>query len=309
MALSLSATTTTTTVAIVSVILLLILPTSYCSEFIPDYDLDVIEFALNLEYLETEFFLSGALGRGLDSIAPSLAAGGPRPIGGRQAKLDPFLKDVILQFGLQEVGHLRAIKSIVKGFPRPLLNISAGVFAEAMNTVFGRRLVPPFNPYDNGLNFLIASYVIPYVGLTGYVGANPNLQSATAKRLVAGLLGVEAGQDAVIRTLLYSRVQEKVYPYGITVAEFTDRISKLRDRLARDGLNDEGLIVPQAEGAEGKISGNVLSADQNSLSYARTPAEILRIVYGTGDEHVPGGFYPRGADGRIAKSYLRIHGA
>lgn len=38
-------------------------------------------------------------------------------------------------------------------------------------------------------------------------------------------------------------------------------------------------------------------------SYARTPAEILRTVYG-GNESVPGGFFPQGANGNIAKRYL-----
>ncbi|KHN10650.1 Desiccation-related protein PCC13-62 [Glycine soja] len=31
-------------------------------------------------------------------------------------------------------------------------------------------------------NYQLASYVIPYVGLTGYVGANPLLQNATSKK-------------------------------------------------------------------------------------------------------------------------------
>lgn len=33
-------------------------------------------------------------------------------------------------------------------------------------------------------------------------------------------------------------------------------------------------------------------------SYARTPAEILRTVYG-GNESVPGGFFPQGANGNV----------
>ncbi|XP_061352767.1 ferritin-like catalase Nec2 [Gastrolobium bilobum] len=274
------------------------------SEAIPESDVDLLEFPLNLEYLEAEFFLFGSLGHGLDVVAPHLAEGGPPPIGARLANLDILVKDVILQFGLQEVGHLRAIKSTVRGFPRPLLDLSTASFAKVMDSAFGRPLHPPFDPYANEINFLLASYVIPYVGLTGYVGANPLLQTATAKKLVAGLLGVESGQDAVIRALLYERRSLKVLPYGISVAEFTNRISALRDRLGNTGLKDEGLVVPRGQGAEGRVSGNILSADRDSLSYPRTPQEILRIIYGTGDEHVPGGFHPHGASGRIARSYL-----
>lgn len=89
------------------------------------------------------------------------------------------------------------------------------------------------------------------------------------------------------------------------MAEFTDRISELRNKLGKAGLKDEGLVVPKQLGAEGIVSGNVLAGDNNSLAYARTPKEILRIVYGTGDEHSPGGFFPHGANGRIARSYLQ----
>ncbi|RYR12602.1 hypothetical protein Ahy_B04g070067 isoform H [Arachis hypogaea] len=238
---------------------------------IPKSDADLIEVALNLEYLEAEFFLYGAEGYGLDVVNPNLTEGGPSPIGGKIADLSPLIKDIIFQFGLQEVGHLRAIKSTVRGFSRPLLNISSAIFGQIINNAFGKRLEPPFDPYANDINYLIASYVIPYVGLNGYVGANPLLQSATAKA---------------------------------SVTEFTNRISNLRNKLGREGIKDEGLVVPKELGAEGEVTGNILSANDYSLSYPRTPKEILRIVYGTGDEHVPGGFYPLGANGTIAKSYL-----
>jgi Ferritin-like domain len=85
---------------------------------------------------------------------------------------------------LLHVLNCRAIKNTVKGFPRPLLDISPGNFARIINSAMNRTLNPPFDPYANGLNYLLASYLIPYVGLTGYVGANSNLQSAQAKRVM-----------------------------------------------------------------------------------------------------------------------------
>ena len=122
--------------------------------------------------------------------------------------------------------------------------------------------------------------------------------------MVAGLLGVEAGQDAVLRALLYERAKERVVPYDITVAEFTNRTAELKNRLAMCGIKDEGIIVPLSLGAENRTNNNILSANTDSLSYARTPPEILRIVYGTGSENKPGGFYPNGAGGNIARRYL-----
>ncbi|PIA44447.1 hypothetical protein AQUCO_01700208v1 [Aquilegia coerulea] len=269
-------------------------------------DMELIQFAENLEFLEAEYFLNAALGYGLDEVAPELVLGGPPPIGVMKANLDNLTEHIITEFAYQEVGHLRAIQSTVGAFPRPLLNLSSYNFATIMDEAFGYHLDPPFDPYANSLNYMLASYVIPYMGLVGYVGANPFLKGYITKRLLAGLLGVESGQDAVIRMYLYERGFEVVHPYNHTVVEFTIRISKMRNRLAMCGIKDEGLVVPPELGAENRTCSNVLSADPYSLSYARTPPEILRVVYGTGNERIPGGFFPEGGNGRIARSFLNV---
>lgn len=70
-------------------------------------DVDLIQFALNLEHLEADFFLFGALGRGLDTVDPNLTLGGSPPLGAQKANLDPLTRLIIEEFGYQEVGHLR----------------------------------------------------------------------------------------------------------------------------------------------------------------------------------------------------------
>ncbi|KAE8672101.1 glutathione S-transferase U8-like [Hibiscus syriacus] len=267
-------------------------------------DRDRVHFAMNLEFLETEWFLCGAHGIGLDAIEPEYAEGGPPPIGCKKANLDRVTRRVVEEFGYQEVGHLRAIKTTVGGIQRPLIDISSENFAKIFDEAMGYCLDPPFDPYEDSIKYLMGTYVIPYVGLNGYVGTIPCLQKFETKKLVAGLMGVESGQDATVRAWLYKKANENVEPYNITVAEFTMRISELRNKLGHCGIKDEGIIVPPELGAENRTSSNVLSADYNSLSYPRTPAEIARITYGTGDEHRPGGFFPEGANGRIAREYL-----
>ncbi|VAI91418.1 unnamed protein product [Triticum turgidum subsp. durum] len=270
------------------------------------YDIDPMQFALNLEYTEAEFFLHAAFGVGLDQIAPNLTLGGTPPVGAMKANLDEVTWRIVAEFGLQEVGHIRAIQNTVGGFARPKIDLSASNFARVMDQAFGYHLDPPFNPYIDSRNFLLACYVIPYLGINGYTGTNPIIDGYETKHLLAGLLAVEAGQDAVFRALLFERKSETVPPYkGITVAEFTDRISAARNQLGKCGVKDEGLTVPPELGAEGRICTNVLSADRDSLSYARTPEELLSILYLTGDEHVPGGFFPEGANGKIAREFLR----
>lgn len=69
------------------------------------YDKELSQVALNLEYLEAEYFLWGSVGYGLDKAAPWLVGGGPKPVGAQKANLSPYYKDIFYQLGLQEVGH------------------------------------------------------------------------------------------------------------------------------------------------------------------------------------------------------------
>jgi hypothetical protein len=71
------------------------------------HDKELIQVALNLEYLEAEYFLWAAYGSGLDKLAPNLTGGGPQPLGVQKANLGPYYTDLYEQLGLQEVGHLR----------------------------------------------------------------------------------------------------------------------------------------------------------------------------------------------------------
>lgn len=295
-----------TTLVLFGVLVAVCIPSCTAQANFTTSDYENIQVALNLEYLEAEYFLWAAYGYGLDKLAPYLPEGGPEPIGVQKANLTNATTDIVAQLGLQEIGHLIALQKALGSyyFPRVQLDLSAENWAKIIDNAFGENLNPPFNPYINSLNYLISIYTIPYVGLTGYVGTSALLQGAGAKALVAGLLGVEAGQDAIIRTILYLLRNDLVAPYNYTVAQFTDKISSLRNNLSH-AFVDEGLEVPKSEGADGLVTGNILSADNNSVAYARTGEQVLETVYGTGNASIPGGFYPKGGNGTIALSYLK----
>ncbi|KDO87303.1 hypothetical protein CISIN_1g047469mg, partial [Citrus sinensis] len=185
----------------------------------------------------------------LDCIASWLAEGGPPTTRARKASLDDLTNRTIEKLGYQEGGHL--------SFPQN--------FATTFNEAVGYELEPPFDPYVNTINYLLSSNAIPHVGLVCYVGTKPYLANYTYRRLVAELLGVESGEDAVLPTLLYERTYENVLPYNITVVEFTIYVSDLRNQVAMFGIKDKGLIVPPQLGAESRTESNTLSADAKFL--------------------------------------------
>ncbi|KAF3659894.1 putative GDP-mannose-dependent alpha-mannosyltransferase-like [Capsicum annuum] len=185
-----------------------------------------------------------------------------------------------------------AIDTVMGSIPRPLLNLTSKNIGKIFDAAFGHKPEPPFDPYKDSLSYILSCYIIPYVGMNGIL-------------LMAGLLAVDAEQDAIIRMYLYERADEIVHPYGHAVADSTSQISNLRNRLGKCGINDEGIIVPCELGAENRSKTNIISADYYSLAYSRTPEEIARIVYTTGNEHILGGIYPHGANGRIAREFLK----
>ena len=98
-------------VLLASLVLPLLFPECYSSSvFIasaaaPESDVDLLEFPLNLEYLEAEFFLFGSLGHGLDVVAPNLIEGGPPPIGVRLARLGSLVRNIIFTYAFLALSY------------------------------------------------------------------------------------------------------------------------------------------------------------------------------------------------------------
>ncbi|KAK1281911.1 hypothetical protein QJS10_CPB22g00407 [Acorus calamus] len=55
----------------------IVTPTAQQQTVLPSCDVELLQFALNFQFLEAEFFLHSSLGCGLDTVAPDLAKGGP----------------------------------------------------------------------------------------------------------------------------------------------------------------------------------------------------------------------------------------
>lgn len=246
-------------------------------------DADVLNFALNLEYLEAEFYLR-AIGLTLSAAEAGAGAGG---VAGGNAV--PFESDAIRQYANEiaadERAHVNVLRTALAGaaVPRPAINLQESFSAAAQ----AAGLIAPgetFDAFANETNFLLAAYIFEDVGVTAYRGGAPLLTDKLVLATAAGLLGAEAYHAATLRTVLYSR--------GAEARNAANAISNARDLL--DGPIDLDQGVELAGAA------NIVPTDVGGLVFGRTPAEVLRIVYLNPLAGVSsGGFFPNGLNGAI----------
>lgn len=252
----------------------------------PNIDIDVLNFALNLEYLEAEFYLWAAFGRGL-SAADS--GGGPASVGGRKVTFtDDRVRQYAEEIAMDEEAHVRALRATIialggKPVARPKIDIGAAFTAAASAASNGA--IKDFDAYANDLTFMHGAFVFEDVGVTAYNGAATLITDPKILQAAAGILAVEAYHAGEVRTYLYANKDQMAY--GLKVEQIIAAISALRGKVG--GGKDEGITK------NGKA--NIVAADENAIAYARTTAEVLRIVY-LGNVG-KGGFYPDGLNGNI----------
>ena len=249
-------------------------------------DSAILNFALNLEYLEAEFYSYAVFGSGLPS---NLTHGKGRrgPVEGGRAV--PFKSKGIKQFAAEiakdEYEHVRFLRGALGGaaVARPEINIKSSFSAAA--TAAG--LIKPgqhFDVYANEDNFLLGAFIFEDVGVTAYKGAAPLISNRTYLGAAAGILAVEAYHAANIRTVLYDR--------GLAAA--ANAISTARDSLDGPTDDDQGITL------NGKA--NIVPTDSNGLAFGRSPGQVLNIVYLTPKVANSGGFYPHGVNGQLHTS-------
>lgn len=240
-------------------------------------DADILNFALNLEYLEAEFYLQAAFGRGLNPEDRTGVGDQGTVIGGRNADLSPAIQLYAEEIAMDEENHVQFLRSALgdAAVAEPSINLK-GSFTKAANAA-GLQMGPRgFDPYGSDNEFLLAAFIFEDVGVTAYKGAAPLIQDPGTLEAAAGILAVEAYHAGAIRTLLIQR--------GLFFA--ARKISDLRD--AADGGDED---KDQPIGNPDKF--NVVPADRNGLAFSRTTREVLNIVYlEAGADR--GGFFPLG---------------
>ena len=295
-------------------------------------DPDILNFALNLEYLEAQFYAYATTGAGL---AANLLTGTGTPgavRGGRAVAFsDPVIARYAREIAADEVAHVAFLRGALgsSAVAQPVIDISVGPNSAFSAAAVAAKIISAgqtFDPYANDEAFLLGAFIFEDVGVTAYKGAAP-LLTKTYIEAAAGILSVEAYHAATIRAELY----RKGLVAGSPLITQVGGISDARDSLDGGTEIDQG-IATGTTAAPGQVIptptptatatatptptptatptatptpvqtfpvSNIVPTDANAIAYSRTPNQVLNIVYLNAAATSAGGFFPSGLNGTI----------
>jgi hypothetical protein len=259
-------------------------------------DADVLNFALNLEYLEAQFYSFAATGAGLP--ASSLGGAGTQGAvtGGRQVQFtDPLVAQYAREIAADEVAHVAFLRQAIgaTAVAQPAIDIgtsATGAFSSAARAAGLITAGQSFDPYASDENFLLGAYIFEDVGVTAYKGASPLITNKTFLEAAAGILAAEAYHAGLVRTVLYAK--------GIATSALvnaTEQISNARDSLDGNTDIDQGVLPIGS-------ASNIVPTDANGLAFSRTTGQVLNIAFLNRMATDRGGFFPAGVNGSIRLS-------
>jgi len=259
-------------------------------------DGDILNFALNLEYLEAQFYSFATTGHGLPAALLTGTGVQGQVIGGAQVPFsDKVVRAYAIEIARDEMEHVAFLRSALGGYAvaMPTVDIDgknpAGAFSMVAQAAGLVQAGQAFNPFADDISFLLGAFIFEDVGVTAYKGAAPLITSKAYLSAAAGILAAEAYHASLIRTTLYQKGQ--VTP---SIIFKTNEISAARESLNAPVLDDEGITL------DGKV--NIVPLDGNGLAFSRTTGQVLNVVYINPHMVMRGGFFPAGVNGLINTS-------
>ena len=226
-------------------------------------DADILTFALNLEYLEAEFYTLATTGKTIDQAAgiaiTGSGTGGPTTGGQEVVLFTTGLLPLIQEVAADEQAHVKLLRGAlmaagVTPIAKPAINLSALGFG-----------------FVNQNDFLQLARIFEDIGVTAYAGAAGLIQNNSYLQTAAEILATEAEHSGSIRTL--------------------GAMWNLPS-MALDGVD----ILPPPSGK------NYFPTDSNGLVKQRTTGQVLYLAYGLKANATSGGFFPNGVNGKINMS-------
>jgi hypothetical protein len=227
-------------------------------------DVDILQFALNLEYLESEFYTQAVSGMSISQMGVGITGSGNTgaTTGGKQVTFiaGSTLALTATEIAADERDHVTLIRGAltaagVQPIAKPAINL------DALGIGFGSQE-----------EFITLARAFEDVGVSAYGGAAPLISSKTYLGVAARILAAEALHTGNLR------LHAALYQVPIKPVDPVD-------------------IVPPPSGTQ-FISVESMTA----LSIIRTPGQVLYIVYGGSAGVTSGGFFPSGVNGTLNTS-------
>ena len=260
-------------------------------------DADILNFALNLEYLEAQFYVFAATGAGLPNSKLTGTGTQGAVIGGRKVNFtDPVVAAYANEIAGDEIAHVDFLRQQLgaSAVAQPAIDVGGtdpnGAFSTAARAAGLVGAGVAFDPYANDENFLLGAFIFEDVGVTAYKGAAPLIASKAFLEAAAGILAVEAYHAGLIRTVLYRKGVQTP-----SLRTSADKISDARDSLDGPTDLDQGISPIGA-------ASNIVPTDANGLAFSRTTGQVLNIAYLNKMAVTRGGFFPSGVNGTINMS-------
>lgn len=244
-------------------------------------DLAVLNFALQLEYLEAQYYSLATTGMTLEQLGFATDGFGTQGTVTYKSTstLVPFQSDTIkgaaVEITQDEQNHVTFLRSAISGAgatpaAQPPIDLLNSFYT--LGSMIG---VDNFDPFATELTFLLGAFIFEDVGVTAYRGGSGKISNKAYLKAAAGILAVEALHAGEIRALLFAEGYQ---------AE-CQAISDARDMVDGDADDDQGIgTADQA---------NIAPTDANGLVYSRNVRRVLDIVYGA--KNATGGlFFPNG---------------
>lgn len=270
----------------------------------------ILNFALNLEYLEAEYYLRAVTGNGLSNKDKGDDPGGVIVKGSPSVNFtdNKLLGQYAAEIAADELHHVQFLRKALgkHAIDRPKIDLK-----NSFAVLGGMIGVPDFDPFASPTNFLLGAFIFEDVGVTAYHGGSAFIKNRTYLDAAAGILSVEAYHAGLIRTFLTAADDNN----GNT--QFTDlanKISGVRDQV--DGTKDQKadydkgrppIAADDDQGISIDTTGvdiygnnypstNIVPADANGLAYNRSIAQVHNVVYAKAAQVSKGGFFPNGTD-------------
>ena len=275
-------------------------------------DAAILNFALNLEYLEAQFYSFAAFGTGLPNalLTPGSASTTTQGAvtGGRAvAFTDPLVAQYAREIAQDEINHVTFLRSqlLTAAVAQPAIDIGSTATSAFSVAAQAAKIVAAgaaFDPYASDENFLQAAFLFEDVGVTAYRGASSLLTSKVYLEAAAGILAAEAYHASIIRTVLYSKGLQTP-----SLRTNADAISNVRDAFDGSTDDDQGISATtiansQLPALNGLSASNIVPTGQDGLAYGRATGSVLNIVYLSTLAVAKGGFFPNGVNGSINTS-------